>query len=174
MTELWLPVPNFEGLYEVSNGGQCRSLDRLTFGRNDSTRTTRGRALRPRVNPKNGYVQFVLSKDARSFYLYAHRMVLEAFVGPAPEEMEACHGNGIRDDNRVENLRWDTRSNNHADKLAHGTMSRYKSELTHCPQGHPYAGDNLYTSPSGARSCRECGRAHSRKYYRLKMARESE
>jgi hypothetical protein len=53
------------------------------------------------------------------------RMILEAFVGPCPEGMEACHfpdrdpGN-----NRLENLRWDTRKNNFVDRDIHGTTAR--------------------------------------------------
>lgn len=51
-----------------------------------------------------------------------HRLVLEAFVGPCPEGMEACHfPDRDPSNNRVENLRWDTRKNNHADKHKHGT-----------------------------------------------------
>lgn len=52
---------------------------------------------------------------------FIHRLVLEAFVGPCPEEMQACHGNGIRHDNRLENLRWDTRVGNAGDRILHGT-----------------------------------------------------
>jgi hypothetical protein len=53
-----------------------------------------------------------------------HRLVLEAFVGPCPNGFEACHNDGDRQNNRLENLRWDTRSGNHSDKEQHGTMLR--------------------------------------------------
>lgn len=63
-----------------------------------------------------------------------HRLILEAFEGPCPAGMEACHNNGIRGDNRIANLRWDTRRSNHADKRIHGTHSAGerspKSKLT--------------------------------------------
>jgi hypothetical protein len=52
-----------------------------------------------------------------------HRLVLEAFVGPCPAGMEACHNNGVRTDNRLENLRWDTRSANCRDRIRHGTTN---------------------------------------------------
>ncbi len=51
-----------------------------------------------------------------------HRLVLLSFVGPAPAGKEACHNNGVRSDPRLENLRWDTRAANIADKVGHGTM----------------------------------------------------
>lgn len=54
---------------------------------------------------------------------YVHRLMLEFFRGPAPAGMEACHANGDRSDNRIDNLRWDTRRNNHADKRSHGTST---------------------------------------------------
>lgn len=53
-----------------------------------------------------------------------HRLILEAFNGPAPNGTEGCHGNGIKTDNRVDNLRWDTRVENCADSLRHGTRPR--------------------------------------------------
>ncbi len=53
-----------------------------------------------------------------------HRLVLMAFVGPCPNGMECCHYNDIADDNRLDNLRWDTRKNNHVDMIRHGTVSR--------------------------------------------------
>ena len=52
---------------------------------------------------------------------YIHRLVLEVFVGPCPEGKECCHGNGDCQDNRLENLRWATRSENIRDAVKHGT-----------------------------------------------------
>lgn len=52
---------------------------------------------------------------------YVHHLVLEAFVGPRPEGMVACHNDGNSFNNHVDNLRWDTRSNNERDKINHGT-----------------------------------------------------
>jgi hypothetical protein len=60
------------------------------------------------------------SSPGRETTHLVHRLVLEAFVGPCPEGMEACHNNGDPADNRLENLRWDTRSANAKDKVRHG------------------------------------------------------
>lgn len=49
-----------------------------------------------------------------------HHAVLLAFVGPCPAGLEACHGNGTRTDNKLKNLRWDTRGSNLHDRYAHG------------------------------------------------------
>jgi len=53
-----------------------------------------------------------------------HRLVLEAHVGPRPERLECCHGDGDATNNSLENLRWDTKRNNERDKEQHGTVLR--------------------------------------------------
>lgn len=70
---------------------------------------------------KSGYTQVVLCGNKNHTYKSVHRLVLETFVGPCPDGMECCHNNGIKDDNKLENLRWDTKSNNQKDSIKHGT-----------------------------------------------------
>ncbi|RUU22663.1 HNH endonuclease [Mesorhizobium sp. M7A.F.Ca.AU.002.06.1.1] len=55
---------------------------------------------------------------------YVHLLVLEAFVGPRPDGLEGCHNDGNPDNNRLDNLRWDTPESNQADRIAHGTDIR--------------------------------------------------
>lgn len=65
-------------------------------------------------------VDLYSGKDERRFR-YVHRLVLEAFVGPCPDGMEACHNDGNPLNNCLSNLRWDTHKNNQADRWRHGT-----------------------------------------------------
>ena len=124
IVERWLPVPGYEGLYSVSDLGRVRSEPRITIRQNGDTMRVFGRVLRPTVLP-SGYIQADLRNGpGRHTHFYVHRLVLEAFIGPAPQGTEACHNNGQRADNRACNLRWDTRRSNHADKLQHGTSLR--------------------------------------------------
>lgn len=58
---------------------------------------------------------------------YVHRLVLEAFIGPCPDDHEAAHLNGNPSDNRLANLAWVTRSENQRHKLLHGTQQRGES-----------------------------------------------
>ena len=53
-----------------------------------------------------------------------HVFILEAFIGPCPPGMEGCHYNCDRRDNRLSNLRWDTRAGNMADSVREGTMAK--------------------------------------------------
>lgn len=108
MSERWLPVIGFEGLYEVSDLGRVRSLKRS------------GRILRPGVN-SSGYMVAGLSKNGIRTSVYVHALVLDAFRGPRPCGHDSCHENNSRTDNRLDNLRWDTRRQNMLDKIKHGT-----------------------------------------------------
>lgn len=68
-----------------------------------------------------GYLKVNLWDGHKYAKRYVHRLVLETFLGSPLEGMQACHNNGKRADNRLENLRWDTPSNNNLDKKKHGT-----------------------------------------------------
>ena len=111
--EIWKPISGYEGRYEVSDLGRIRSAPTLR---------SRGGILRP--DTTGGYLRVQLWRGGKYVRPLVHRLVLEAFVGPCPDGMEACHGSPDKSDNRIGNLRWDTHKNNHADKLAHGTHLR--------------------------------------------------
>lgn len=69
----------------------------------------------------NGYKRVHLRKHNKTYFSRIHRLVLETFVGLCPEGMECCHNNGNPADNRLSNLRWDTKSNNQKDSVKLGT-----------------------------------------------------
>ena len=160
--EEWRPIPRFQGRYEVSNQGRVRSVDWVVEGLARSTQLVKGRVLTPGTSDK-GYlgVRLVDPDKGRARIFKVHRLVLEAFIGPCPEGMEACHGDGDRANNAVGNLRWDTRSSNFLDKRQHGTdVNRNK---TACPRGHLLVAPNLDESVlrRGYRGCKACARARS-------------
>ncbi len=76
-----------------------------------------------------GRPRVTLSKNSKVKKFFVSNLVLQEFVGPRPEGMEACHENGDYSDNRVNNLRWDTHFNNIQDKRRHGTNVLYASNV---------------------------------------------
>jgi hypothetical protein len=71
----------------------------------------------------NGYRVVKIRRHGQPRRFLAHQLVLTVFVGPCPPGMECRHRNGIRDDNRLENLCWGTRAENGADTARHGTLT---------------------------------------------------
>lgn len=137
----WKAVPGWEGIYEVSDTGSVRSVDRM----DSSGQRVSGRTLKPRLH-SSGYLRANLSKANRTRDRFIHRLVLEVFVGPCPPQHEACHNDGNRTHNALSNLRWGTRLENSADRALHGTQPRgskhwtvRRPELVNRGQLHPTA-----------------------------------
>lgn len=153
--EHWKPVVGFEGLYEVSDHGRVRSLDRMT-----ARGLRKGQMMKP-FALDTGHLRVRLSRDGRGSGPLVHRLVLEAFVGPCPDGQEGCHSDGNPENNHVGNLRWATRSENQLDSVRHGTHQW--ARRTHCPRGHDLEHPNLVPSEyvKGTRSCLACSRAKS-------------
>ena len=91
-------------------------------GRGPRTITSNWRRKSP-FRSRAGYLRVELYGGEQPKHELVHRLVLLCFVGPCPHGMQGCHNNGIVNDNRVENLRWDTAKNNASDKGIHGTIS---------------------------------------------------
>lgn len=162
MTEQWRAAPGYEGLYEVSDLGRIRSLDRMVMTCGGGHRLARGVLMNPRKRHNNDdrYQAHLSSAGKRRTY-FVHRLVLLAFTGEPQPGQEACHWNGDASDNRLANLRWDSHAANMADMKRHGTM--WQLNVTQCPAGHKYTPENTYTFPNGKRTCQECQRAHGRR-----------
>lgn len=161
-TEQWLPVLGYEGVYEVSDLGRIRSLDREVVdfpGGSPRVRTFYGRLLSLYLDSRGLYMTVRLKLNGQGHTRSVHRIVLEAFVGPCPNGMECCHANDVKDDNRLSNLRWDTSSENKYDKVSNGRD--HHASRTHCKHGHEYTTQNtrLARHPKGVRRvCLTCQR----------------
>ena len=113
--EAWKSVVGHEEFYEVSDYGNVRSRDRV----DRLNRVRRGQLLTP---TGLRYLHVTLSNRGIKVQRTVHRLVLEAFIGPAPMNMEGCHWDGNPRNNRLDNLRWDTRRKNIEDAIRHGTF----------------------------------------------------
>ena len=120
--EIWKAILGFPG-YEVSDQGRVKS-----YRKNQDPRYLNPfppMILKPSID-KQGYYLYCLYKDGKPHYFKGHQLVLLTFIGPCPPGMEPCHEDGKPANNALTNLRWDTRPNNHADKLKHGTDGKGK------------------------------------------------
>jgi hypothetical protein len=121
--EVWRAIPGHEG-YEVSDLGQVRSLNREVVIpdkiRGSTTRHYQGKILKQQTH--HGYK--ITHLGSSSGTMSVHCLVALAFLGNPPPEYEVAHNNGLKADNRLVNLRYDTVAGNSADRLVHGTDAR--------------------------------------------------
>lgn len=160
MNEAWLPVVGFEEIYEVSSEGRVRRL-RAAQG------TRAGFDLSPIVDNK-GYRIFNLHNRGSRIRAKAHRLVLEAFAGPA-NGLFGLHADDDPANNSLSNLRWGTPKENMADRKRNGgewfVGTNAWSTRTHCSHGHEYTEENTHHQRRGDRTfrrCRECRRISAR------------
>jgi len=160
MNEEWRSVVGHEGLYEISDQGRVRSLERVVpCGRHFKRIPTKIRKL-VTTGP---YATLKLSAaDGTEPTVYVHELVLTAFVGPRPDGLIACHGPGGAYDNSVTNLRWDTPSENNYDSVRFG--NHHWAHMTTCKRGHRLIEPNLCTGDlqRGWRRCLSCHNARNR------------
>lgn len=124
--EIWKPVPleDYEDFYEVSNLGRVRSLSRYVPN-GSGYRLSRGRILKHRMSGSHtpyDSVMFSISQEKKQ--VLVHRLVLMAFLGPPPKNMETRHLDNNPRNNRLTNLEWNTHLNNMRDQDRFGTRAR--------------------------------------------------
>jgi len=125
MEEIWKDIPGYGDFYMASNLGRIkvkkRKIKKLCVLHNKIVEQTyKERILNPSKIDKYGHMSVHFGVNKEKFNVLVHRLVLFAFVGLPENGYEACHNNGIANDNRIENLRWDTHANNNVDRKKHG------------------------------------------------------
>lgn len=127
--EQWRPVVGFEGLYEVSNHGRVRSLDREIQAVNRwgavGPRILRGRMLRGN-DQGSGYLSVHLAVDGERHPRLVHRLVAEAFCPAAEGAVYVNHKDGVKTNNTAGNLEWCTFSQNVRHAWATGLTDGFK------------------------------------------------
>lgn len=100
-------IKGYEGIYEVNELGQVRSVDRIVECKDGSIRKYNGKELKPSIY-KGGYAVVILSKNGVYKNCKVHRLVAETFL-PNPDNLPQVHHiNHDRKDNRIQNLAWVT------------------------------------------------------------------
>jgi HNH endonuclease/NUMOD4 motif-containing protein len=170
--QTWLPVPGWDGLYEVSDLGLVWSHYKW--------QKQRGHLLKTPLDNRN-YQQVNLSRGGVKLHTHVHVLVATAFHGPCPPDMECRHLDGNRSNNVASNLKWGTSSENNRDLVRHGThYARYRG-VTHCIYSHEFTPENTGRDVRGNRFCLACRKRRNKEQaarrkaarHRAKAARET-
>ena len=107
MNEIWRNIDGFENLYQVSNLGRVKSIEKI-----DSLGHKRKEKILKPITIKGGYLRVVLYKNNKTHRYLIHRLVASAFISNPNNLPEINHINEINNDNRVDNLEWCSREYN--------------------------------------------------------------
>lgn len=104
--EIWKDIPDYEGLYQVSNSGKVKSLFRVINCKNGSLKTIRERIVASNLD-KDGYLKVRLSRDSKGKNFFVHQLVAIAFLNHKPCGMKLVvdHIDRDRTNNNLTNLR---------------------------------------------------------------------
>lgn len=108
--EIWKPVEGYEGYYEVSNFARIRSVDRIHIKKNNEKCFYKGVVRKQAL--RDGYWVCSFSKNNKVKTHIVHRFLCKAFMENPQNKPFVNHKNGIRSDNRLENLEWVTHREN--------------------------------------------------------------
>lgn len=152
--EEWRHIRGFEGVYQVSNLGRVRSLDRVSVFHQSGRKVSRpikGKLREPA--DRLGYETVHLNREGKPKAMQVHRLVAEAFL-PNPENLPfVLHWDDDRKNNRADNLRWGSASDNSFDAVRNGRHPWAKK--THCKRGHEFTEENTRRYGT-SRHCRAC------------------
>lgn len=151
ISEMWLPVPAYEGLYEVSNLGRVRSLPR--FG-------TNGKCVS--VDLCRGYQRVNLWKNGVLTHKLVHRLVAEAFIPNPENKSQVNHIDGNKRNNNVCNLEWVTASENQIHARMNGLNPCVRNNSIHSKPVEMYSqeGELIKVFPSAGEAERQTKISH--------------
>lgn len=124
--EIWKPVKGYEELYEVSNQGRVRSLDRVIVFKDSRKRKFYGKILKTKTVNNSGYQTIALHDSGKSKTFLVHRIVAETFLDNPLFLGEVNHIDQNKLNNKADNLEWCTHKENmnHGDEIERGARKQ--------------------------------------------------
>lgn len=114
LVEIWKPVKDYEGHYEISSFGRVKSLPRMRKSRGGSFASLQGRMMKLKVN-KYGYQTVHLLDHGKAIWPSVHRLVAEAFIPNPDGKLTVNHRDADKKNNFISNLEWAT----HSEQMIH-------------------------------------------------------
>lgn len=142
MKEIWKDIKGYEGLYQVSNLGRVKSMDRCVKTINNSTRLIKGKVLSAYIT-SNGYYRLSLCKEGVEKRYFVHRLVAEAFIQNPDNLPQINHKDENKLNNCVDNLEWTSAKYN----CNYGTRIKriaQKNKISHCKKVYQYTLDGEF------------------------------
>lgn len=156
MNEIWKPVINYEGYYEVSNIGNVRSIDRVIIDSNSNTFHHKSKQLKPAKN-KYGYLQIGLSINGKTNSYTVHTLVAKAFIINTNNKPTVNHIDGNKLNNYINNLEWASKSEQAIHSLRHNLRKMPNSWIGKFGSKHgaskkvlQYSKDNIFIQEYGS------------------------
>ena len=153
--EIWKDIKGYEGIYQVSNMGRVKSLDRL----DNKGRKTHGHILKVK-HDGGGYCQVALSKNGKQIYPKVHRLVALHFIPNVDNKPQINHKDEDKENNAADNLEWVTSKEN----------ANYGTRNIRCYQNRDYAAIGNKIS----KSLRDTGKCRAVVQYDLSMNKIAE
>ena len=133
MKEIWKDIKNFEGLYQVSNLGEVKSLERIvTIGLGNKIK------LEEKImkfTKRSGYYNLVLRKNGKRYSKQVHRLVAEAFISNPENKPQVNHKDFNKLNNNIDNLEWVTSKEN--TQWSRNNM-KHRHKTSHSKTGEQY------------------------------------
>lgn len=128
--EIWKDIIGWEGLYQISTHQRVKSMAKIIICKDGKIKNYKEKILTP-VHDSHGYMVHGLCRDNKLTGKKLHRLMMEAFVPNPENKPHINHINGIKDDNRLENLEWCNQSENslHAYRVIKTRKSPYKGRV---------------------------------------------
>ncbi len=130
MQETWKDIPGYEKMYQASNLGRIRSLDRYVKGNKNKLRLYPGSILKGTPD-KDGYLKLSLSKENKQISFGIGRLVAKTFLENINNFKEINHKDGNKQNNSIDNLEWCTRSQNEKHAYDTGLIKKKFGEQHH-------------------------------------------